>query len=120
MLDIWLSFLQNPENQELQHVDDTVDQAFNTLKFVSADKKMRDYYITLEETKRDIDSERINSIRIAHEEGREEGIEEGLELGIESERRKNALNMKAKGFDTSLIAECLGISEADVEAILKS
>ena len=78
--------------------------------------KMLDYYITLEETKRDIDSVRINSIRIAHE----EGLEEGLELGIESERRKNALNMKAKGFDTSLIAECLGISEADVEAILKN
>ena len=42
MLDIWLSFLQNPENQELKHVDETVDQAFDTLKFVSSDKKMSD------------------------------------------------------------------------------
>ena len=69
-------------------------------------------YITLEETKRDIDSERINSIRIAHE--------EGLEKGIESERRKNALNMKADGLPNNIIAKYLGISEADVEVILKS
>ena len=110
MLDIWLSFLQNPENHELEHIDETVDQAIDTLKFVSSDKKMRDYYITLEETKRDIDSERINSIKIATEEGREEGIE--------SERRKNALNMKAEGFDIKIIAKCLGISEEKVKELL--
>lgn len=122
MLNIWLSFLQNPENQELKHVDETVDQAFDTLKFVSSDKKMRDYYITLEETKRDIDSERINSIRIATEKGREEGIaigeERGREEGIEQKTQEAALNMKADGLPNSIIAKYLGITEKELENIL--
>jgi len=83
---------------------------------------MRDYYITLEETKRDIDSERINSIKIAHEEGREEGIaigeERGREEGIEQKTREAALNMKAKGLDNSFIAECLNITETELEKLL--
>ena len=118
MLNIWLSFLQNPENQELKHVDETVDQAFDTLKFVSSDKKMRDYYITLEETKRDIDSERINSIRVAHEEGREEGIAIGEERGIEQKTRETALNMKSDGLPNAIIAKYLGITEDELERIL--
>ena len=68
---------------------------------------MRDYYITLEETKRDIDSERINSIRVAHEEG------------IEQKKREAVYNMKSEGFDIKIIAKCLGISEAKVEELLK-
>lgn len=118
MLDIWLSFLQNPENQELKHIDERVDQAFDTLKFVSSDKKMRDYYITLEETKRDIDSERINSIKIATEKGIAIGEERGREEGIEQKTREAVLNMKAEGFDIKIIAKCLGISEAKVKELL--
>ena len=43
---------------------------------------------------------------------------EGIGIGVENERRKNAMNMKAEGFDTKVIAKCLGISEKEVEAIL--
>ena len=76
-----------------------------------ADEKTRAELVHLEESRRDIDSERINAERLAEERGREEGIAE--------ERRKNALNMKSKGFDNKLIAECLGITEGEVKAILK-
>lgn len=110
MLDLWLSFLKDPEDRELRHVDKTVDQAIETLRFISADKKMREIYIAREETKRDHDSEVINTARLAREEGREEGIAE--------ERKKNVLNMKSKGLDNKFIAECLNISEGDVENIL--
>ena len=110
MLDLWLSFLKDPEDQELRHIDKTVDQAIETLRFISADKKMREIYIAREETKRDHDSEVINTARLAREEGREEGIAE--------ERKKNVLNMKSKGLDNKFIAECLNISEGDVENIL--
>ena len=115
MLDLWLSFLQNPENTEVQNVDKDVDQAFKTLNFVSADEKTRAELVHLEESRRDIDSERINAERLAEERGREEGREEG----IAEERKKNVLNMKSKGFDNKLIAECLGITDVEVKAILK-
>ena len=110
MLDLWLSFLKDPEDRELKHVDKTVDQAIETLKFISADKEMREIYIAREETKRDHDSEVINTARVAREEGREEGIAE--------ERKKNALNMTADGLSVNIIAKYLGISEEDVEKIL--
>ena len=100
MLDLWLSFLKDPEARELKHVDKTVDQAIETLKFISADKEMREIYIAREETKRDHDSEVINTARVAREEGREEGIAE--------ERKKNAV----------IIAERFGISIEEAEKLL--
>ena len=52
--------------------------------------------------------------------GIETAREEGLELGIERKTRETALNMKADGLPNNIIAKYLGISESDVEAILKS
>ena len=83
---------------------------------------MREIYIAREETKRDHDSEVINTARLAREEGREEGIEigekRGISIGAKKKTRETALNMKAKGLDNKFIAECLNISEEDVENIL--
>ena len=61
---------------------------------------MRESYIAREETKRDHDSEVINTARVAREEGREEGIAE--------ERKKNAV----------IIAERFGISIEEAEKLL--
>lgn len=110
MLDLWLSFLQNPENAEVQNVDEDVDQAFETLNLVSADEKTRADLIHLEESRRDADSERLNAERLAEKRGREEGRDE--------ERKKNALGMKEEGFDNKVIARCLKISEAEVKQML--
>ena len=126
MLDLWLSFLQNPENEDIQHIDNTLDQAYETLKFVSSDKKVRQFYIKREETKRDAASELINSNRVAREEVIAEGIEIGERMGekrgraegIEQERKKNAVNMKAEGFDIKIIANCLNINEDEVRELL--
>ena len=122
MLDLWLSFLQNPENTEVQNIDKDVDQAFRTLNFVSADEKTRAELIHLEESRRDTDSERINAERLAEERGHKKGREEGRE----EERRKNAINiknnvhtMKADGLPDKIIAKYLGITEDEVEKLLK-
>ena len=64
-------------------MDKNVDQAFETLNFVSADQETRDYYITLAESRRDIDSERINAEKIAEERGHTKGKEEGREESAE-------------------------------------
>lgn len=118
MLDLWLSFLKNPENAELQHVDEAVDQAFETLEFVSSDKKMRDYYITREETKRDIDSAFINSIRVAEMKGFVDGKAEGIAEGRVEGKKEAALNMKADGVPVSVIAKYLGLTEREIEKLL--
>lgn len=76
MLDLWLSFQKDPEDRELKHVDRTVDQAIETLKFISADREMREIYIAREEIKRDHYREVINTAIVAREKGREEGIAE--------------------------------------------
>ena len=114
MLDLWLSFLQNPENAEVQNIDKDVDQALKTLNFVSADEKTRAELIHLEESRRDTDSERINAERLAEERGRKEGREEGRER----KSKEVALNMKADGLSDAIIAKYLGISETEIERLL--
>ncbi len=47
-------------------------------------------------------------------EGHASGLAEGMEKGIEENKRENALRMKAKGFDTVVIAEITGL---DLETI---
>ena len=46
-------------------------------------------------------------------------IKTAKDEGREEERRKNALNMKADGLPSALIAKYLGIAEAEVEMLLK-
>ena len=60
-----------------------------------------------------------SDIKTAEDRGEKRGHKKGKEEGREEERRKNAQAMKAKNFDNKLIAECLGISEAEVEKLLK-
>ena len=52
--------------------------------------------------------------------------EQGRIQGIQEERKRNeekliqtVINMKSKGFDISLISEMLGISEYDIDLLLK-
>ena len=52
--------------------------------------------------------------------------EQGRIQGIQEERKRNeekliqtVINMKSKGFDISLISEMLGISEHDIDLLLK-
>ena len=58
--------------------------------------------------------------------GHKKGKEEGISIGEDRERRKNALAMKtnahamkADGLPNALIAKYLGITETEVEKLLK-
>ncbi len=57
----------------------------------------------------------LSGLDNAKEEGREAGIAEG----IEQKTREAALNMKAEGFNDKIIAKCLGITEQELEELLK-
>ena len=67
----------------------------------------------------------INTIETAKikskEEGREEGLKEGEKIGIEKGEKKKAMEMaqslKAKGVAISIIAECSGLSEEEINSL---
>ena len=67
------------------------------------------------------EDERISSYVCAVEkglqEGREKGLQEGREKGVKETAIKVAKNMKAKGLESSLIAEVTGLSKEEVEAL---
>ena len=50
-------------------------------------------------------------------EGREEGRMEGLEEGLKMKALETAKNLKTKGIDFSIIAECTGLSIETVGAL---
>ncbi|OUP26399.1 hypothetical protein B5F25_20475, partial [Bacteroides sp. An19] len=54
-------------------------------------------------------------------EGRKEGLKEGEKIGIEKGAKKKAIEMaqslKAKGVAISIIAECSGLSEEEINSL---
>lgn len=56
-----------------------------------------------------------------YEEGRKDGVEQGLKNGIEQGRkdgvRLTAQKMKAKGIEITVIADCTGLSEEEIETL---
>ena len=109
MLDAWLSFLQNPANQDVQNIDKNIEKAYEILNFVSSDERTREELILLEESRLDAESEKTNRERIAEERGVQKGLQQGIEQGKEEERRKNAI----------VVANKFGISVEEAENLLK-
>ena len=62
-----------------------------------------------------------SSRREGLEEGRAEGLKEGEKIGIEKGAKKKAIKMaqslKAKGVAISIIAECCGLSEEEINSL---
>ena len=53
----------------------------------------------------------------AHEDGLKEGLERGREEGEKMKAMETAKNLKTKGIDFSIIAECTGLSIETVGAL---
>ncbi len=119
MLNAWVSFLKDPiylddATLEIPEIKDAMD----TLKYISSDDETRAIADLRKKTINDYNSE----LTVAREEGMEEGIEYGISFGKQQgiQKIKDAvLNMREKGLDNGFIAECLGITEVDVESYLK-
>lgn len=73
MLNVWITFLKDPLNQEIQEVSE-IRQALNTLKEISEDPDTREYYRLC---KRD-EMDRMSELSKAHEEGEKAGMERGM------------------------------------------
>ena len=106
----WIEFFKNPYSEQVKALCDYVPEikeAKEVFERAKVDPAAQELLRVREKALMDYASD----MRTAKDEGREEGREE--------ERRKNALNMKAKEFDNKLIAECLGITEPEVEKLIK-
>ena len=109
----WIEFFKNPYSEQVKALCDYVPEikeAKEVFERAKVDPEAQELLRVREKALMDYASD----MRTAKDEGREE------------ERRKNALamknnvhTMKTKGFDNALIAECLGITEPEVEKLLK-
>jgi len=65
-----------------------------------------------------LEKERETIRQEALEQGLEQGIERGIERGIINERRDNVRAMHTKGFAIDVIADIIGITNEEVEALI--
>ena len=82
MLDVWMAFLKNPLNDDIQDVPE-VKEALDTLKEISADKDEREIYYLRQHTECGYISEKNVAVQKAKAEGEQ--------LGAEKERKKAKL-----------------------------
>ena len=116
MLDVWMAFLKDPLNNEIQDVNE-VRQALDTLKEVSEDEEAREIYYLRQQTEFGYISEKNVAVEKAHKSGIEKGKMEGEKIGIEkgkAEERAKADAEKIKMVKNMLEA---GLSVEQVSKI---
>ena len=97
MLNAWLAFLKDPNNSATHKVSEEIEDAYETLKVVSADKRVRRELQALLEKENDILIEKARAVQIARDEER-----------AKAEAEKKELTEKAKYF--TLVRQCFPFS----------
>ncbi len=92
MLDVWMAFLKNPLNDDIQDVPE-VKEALDTLKEISADKDEREIYYLRQHTEFGYLSEKNVAVQKAKAEGEQLGAERERK---KAEKEKKQLEEKAK------------------------
>ncbi len=108
----WLRFLASKSKEELEMLarsDNELNGAYEDLKKMSADDKLRLQYEARQAWLMDERS------RLKQE--RKEGKEEGREEGKEEERLVIAKNALKKGLDKILVAELTGLSDNEIDKL---
>ncbi len=104
MLDVWMAFLKNPLNDDIQDVPE-VKEALDTLKEISADKDEREIYYLRQHTEFGYISEKNVAVQKAKAEGEQ--------LGAEKERAK----AKMEKIESAKRALFMGLSVEQVSKI---
>ena len=125
MLDVWMAFLKNPLNDDIQDVPE-VKEALDTLKEISADKDEREIYYLRQHTEFGYISEK----NVAVQKEREKAEKEKKELIENAKAEKEQLLEKAKaekiesaktalsmGLPVDQVAKITGLSKEDVEKL---
>ena len=107
MLDVWMAFLKNPLNDDIQDVPE-VREALDTLKEISADRDEREIYYLRQHTEFGYISEKnvaIQKEREKAEKEKKELVEKAL-----TEKIKTAEKLLKMGLNVDQVAEATGIS----------
>ena len=124
MLDVWMAFLKNPQNEEVLQFEE-VHQAFDTLKEVSADEEVREIYELRRKTEEGLVSEIAVKTAAAKKEGREEGekigeargIEKGEKIGENKKAIEVARNLLKMGLTVEQVAQGTGLSIEEIKKL---
>jgi len=115
MLDVWMAFLKNPLNDDIQDVPE-VKEALDTLKEISADKDEREIYYLRQHTEFGYISEKNVAVQKAKAEGEQLGAEkERAKAKMEKiESAKRALFM---GLSVEQVSKITGLSLDEVKKL---
>lgn len=120
MLDVWMAFLKNPLNDDIQEVPE-VRKALDTLKEISADKNEREIYNLRQQTEFGYISEKNVAVEKAHKSGIEKGKAEGEKIGIEKGAKQKAIetakNFLKMGLSVEQVAQGTGLSVEDIRKL---
>jgi predicted transposase/invertase (TIGR01784 family) len=114
MLDVWMAFLKNPLNDDIQDVPE-VKEALDTLKEISADKDEREIYYLRQHTEFGYISEK----NVAIQKEREKAEKEKKELveKAKAEKIESAKKMLSKGLSIEDISDFTGLSLEEVKKL---
>lgn len=108
LLTAWLTFLKNPVLMDEAFLKiKEVASAMNRLKYMSADREVREIADLRQRSLNDRNSE----LTVAFEEGEEKGKQE--------EKRENAINLLAAGVDKNIIMTSLKLTEEQINTIIE-
>ena len=123
MLNAWLAFLKDPNDSATHKVSEEIEDAFETLKVVSVNEKIRRTYQSILDKENDILIERSRAVQIARDEERAKAEVEKKELTEKAEARekelkietaKNALSM---GLTVEQVAKITGLSTEEIQKL---
>jgi predicted transposase/invertase (TIGR01784 family) len=120
MLENWTSFLSDNSKENLEKIamqDQSLKQAYEKLKYLSADEEMQ--YLYHMERMKEIGNR--TNLRAAEKKGKAEGLAEGEvngeKKGRAAEKRAMAKKLRAKGMSNQEIAEITALSIKEIENI---
>jgi predicted transposase/invertase (TIGR01784 family) len=116
MLDVWMAFLKNPLNDDIQDVPE-VKEALDTLKEISADKDEREIYYLRQHTEFGYISEKNVAVQKAKAEGEQLGAErerKKAEKEKKAEKTESAKTALSMGLTVDQVAKITGLSKEDV------
>lgn len=117
MLDVWMAFLKNPLNGDIQEVPE-VQKALDTLKEISANEEEREIYNLRQQTEFGYISEKNVAVINAKAEGEKNGIEkERAKAELEKKElvNKTAKNLLAMNLSVEQISQATGLSISEIE-----
>ena len=124
MLDVWMAFLRNPLNDDIQNVPE-VRKALDTLKEISEDPDEREIYYLRRQAEFGYISERntavINALekgeKIGEARGLKKGMKEGMKEGANKKAAEVAKNLLKMGLNIEQVSEATSLSPEEITAL---